>query len=151
MSVFICIAENTKEILVDPHARERESWTNIKMPASGDSTNTAQLGDWTYFYREFPSTFCSGVQSDTAAWSYLAHQKAKAPLANVKLQRGCLNSLHVSQIGKQQAIHVGRFFGIAFGTKIKCHAKISPIQHEGQPWTSVMLIHPMMKPCHLVH
>lgn len=79
------------------------------MPASGDSTNTAQFGDWTYFYREFPSTFCSGVQSNTAAWSYLAHQKAKAPLANVKLQRGCLNSLHLSQIGKQQAIQLGDF------------------------------------------
>lgn len=107
MSVFIFIAENTKEILAE---RERERILDKhKMPASGDSTNTAQFGDWKYFYRDFPYTFCLRVQSVTAACMtfshiYLAHKKAKAPLANVKLQRGCLNSLHLSQICKQQAI-----------------------------------------------
>ena len=67
-----------------------------------------------HFALEFNQSLLLVVPSPCMTFShiYVASKKASVPLANVKLQRGCLNSLHLSQIGKfklskQQAIQFG--------------------------------------------
>ncbi len=154
-------------------------WTNKGNPcrSTRKRENHGQTQNACIWWLRACCTCCFGVQSVTAhlcVWPFptstLPVRKPGYPWQMWSCSGGvstpctCLKLANSNfQNSKRYSWEIFGNHG-AFRTKIKCHAKVSPIQHEGQPWTSArsqvgsqrlifnrLQIHPMMKPCHLVH